>query len=355
MKKNSRAVIATVCAALMAVTAACGSDGGGRKSDDADLAGQQLVFVNYGGESLNAAKAGWIDPFAKKTGVKFATDSPSAPAKVKAMVDAGNTTWDIIDLDVGSGALGCGTLYEKRSDAIDMSAIDPQYVTDDCGVPVMVQAMALVYNPEKFGDNPPTKITDFLDTAKYPGKRITLNYAFAGLEGMLLADGVEPKALYPLDLDRAATAVARLGSDLTLLPSSAAQGEALESGDFSMCWCMMGRAAISEERGARLGVVWDHAFAGWDALYAVKGSKYPAAQQAFLDFVATPEAQVGFAKVVPYGPTTPDADLDLQGNRGNFLAQNNMDAIGDLAVQDATWWKDNSDQAFAAWTAMTSS
>ncbi|WP_243710853.1 extracellular solute-binding protein [Actinomadura sp. KC216] len=336
-----KAALSITCLAALLFGSACSSS-------------EQLVFVNYGGESMTAAKQGWIEPFSKETGVKFATDSPSDPAKVKAMVEAGATTWDIVDLDVGTGAKGCGTLFEKRSSEIDMSAIDPKYVTDDCGVPVMVQSMALVYNPEKFGDDPPTKITDFLDTQKYPGKRITLNYPLQGLEGLLLADGVNPESLYPLDLDRAAAVVKRLGKNLSLLPTVAGQAEGLESGDYAMCWCMMGRAAISEERGAKLGIVWHHAFSGWDALYAVKGSKFPEAQQKFLNFVATPKAQSDFTEVIPFGPTTPASKPKLTGRRSNFLAQYNEQAIGTPALMDPKWWKENSDKAFAAWTAMTS-
>jgi putative spermidine/putrescine transport system substrate-binding protein len=104
-------------------------------------------------------------------------------------------------------------------------------------VPIIMQTLALVYNKEKFGDNPPTSIKDFLDTERFPGKRVTLNYAAGGLEGMLLADGVPSKELYPLDLDRAGKVVEGLGNNLSLAPSLAGQSEALESGDFSLCWC----------------------------------------------------------------------------------------------------------------------
>ncbi len=352
MKINRKsALLAATTVATLALATACGSDGGSSGSDD--VKGQQLVFVNFGSDSLDAAKKAWIEPFSKESGVKFATDSPSDPAKVKAMVDAGNTTWDIIDLDTASGSQGCGTLYEKRSADIDVSKIDPAYLSDDCGVPIMVQTLALVYNAEKFGDDPPTSITDFLDTDKYPGKRMTFNYATGGIEGMLLADGTDPKSLYPLDLDRAATVVKGLGKDLTLLPSLAAQSEALESGDFSMCWCYLGRLANSEERGAKIGVVWENAFSGWDMLYAVKGSKAPEAQQQFLNYVATPEAQAAFTEALPYGPTTPDAKPDLPAEKAKWLLQNNLDQAGTPSVQDVDWWNANADKGFAAWTDMT--
>ncbi|WP_165964107.1 extracellular solute-binding protein [Actinomadura sp. KC216] len=353
MKLNGKLALGAICSATVVLTAACGSGPGASGGSGDDLSGARLVFVNFGGDGLAAAKKAWLDPFSKKTGVRFATDSPSDPAKVKAMVEAGNPTWDMIDLDVGSGRLGCGTLYEKRSPEVDVSAVDPALLSDDCGVPIMLQTMALVYNADRFGANPPTKITDFLDTARYPGKRITLNYAAGGIEGMLLSGGVEPKKLYPLDLARAARAVQGLGGDFSPVPTIAGQSQALESGDFAMCWCYLGRAALSEERGAKLGVVWQNALSGWDMLYAIKGSKSPKAQQALLDHVATPAAQAAFTEQLPYGPTTPSAEPNLPAGRAKWLSKNNMDKIGEMALIDPKWWNANTAKAFAAWTEMT--
>ena len=352
MHLNRNRALGVISSLSLLLTAACGGSDG----DDAaanGISGDQLVFVNFGSDGLTAAKAAWLDPFSEETGVQFATDSPSDPAKVKAMVEAGNTTWDVIDLDIGSGMKGCGTLYEKRSDAVDVSEIDPALLADECGVPIIMQTLAVVYNKAEFGDDPPTSITDFLDTERFPGKRITLNYAAGGMEGMLLADGVASEELYPLDLDRAATVVKGLGSDLTLLPSLAGQSEALESGDFAMCWCYLGRAALSEENGADLGIVWENAYSGWDMLYAIKGSKYPEAQQEFLNYVATPGAQGAFTEELPYGPTAPSATPDVPEGRAKWLAQGHEDEIGTPSLLDPLWWDKNTDAAFTAWTEMT--
>ncbi|MFG2446645.1 extracellular solute-binding protein [Nocardia fluminea] len=349
MINRKYALLAATTAATLALTTSCGSNNGGSGS----LEGRQLVFVNFGSDSLVAAKAAWLDPFSKDTGVRFATDSPSDPAKVKAMVEAGNTTWDIIDLDTASGSQGCGTLYEKRTAEIDISHIEPEYLSDECGVPIMLQTLALVYNADKFGDNPPTSITDFLNTAEYPGKRITFNYAVGGTEGLLLADGTDPDSLYPLHLDRAAKVVKALGRDLTLLPSLAAQSEAVESGDFAMCWCYLGRLANSADRGAELGVVWQNAWSAWDMLYAIKGSKSPETQTRFLNYVATPAAQMAFTEHLPYGPTTPGADPQLPEGLAKWLLQNNLARAGTPSIQDVSWWNQNADKGFAAWTEMT--
>lgn len=355
MKLHRKPALTTLVTAALMLTAACGSssDDTNTTTGSDDLSGQSLVYANYGGDTLTAADTAWLQPFAEETGAKTATDSPVDPAKIKAMVDAGNVSWDIVDLDTGSGGTGCGTIYEKRSSDIDVSNINPDYLSDECGVPIMVQTIGLVYNKEKFGDDPPTKITDFMDTERFPGRRMTLNYAVGGLEFLLLASGVEAESLYPLDYDRAAAAIDELGSDLTLDPSLAEEAAALEAGDFAMCLCYYGRAPLSERNGAPVGMVWDTVMLAWDALYAVKGSKSPEAQTAFLNYVAQPENQARFSAEVAYGPTTLDTELDVPADFEPWLIEYNEDQIQNIAMYDAGWWNENTDAAFAAWTEMT--
>jgi putative spermidine/putrescine transport system substrate-binding protein len=353
VKLHRKPALTVLTATALLLTAACGSDNGSGGSGGSDLEGQTLVYANYGGDTLTAADTAWLQPFGEDNGVRTATDSPVDPAKIKAMVDAENVSWDIVDLDTGSGGTGCGTIYEERSPDIDISNIDPAFLSDECGVPIMVQTIGLVYNKDKFGDDPPTKITDFMDTERFPGRRMTLNYAVGGLEFLLLASGVPAESLYPLDYDRAAAAIDELGSDLTLDPSLAEEAAALESGDFSMCLCYFGRAPISERNGAPLGMVWDTVMVAWDALYAVKGSKSPEAQSAFLDYVAQPENQARFSAEVAYGPTTTDTELDVPADFEPWLREYNQDQINNVAMYDAAWWNDNTDAAFAAWTDMT--
>ncbi|MCG3752628.1 extracellular solute-binding protein [Amycolatopsis sp. Poz14] len=355
MSIKGKVILAALSTVSLVLAAACGSSAGAGGQSGGDLSGEKIVFVNYGGDTLTAAQKAWLDPFAKNTGAQTATDSPSDPAKIKAMVQAGNPTWDVVWLDTGSGAQGCGTLYEKRSDfGVSVKDVDPRYVSDQCGVPVSVENVALVYNTKKFGGNPPAKITDFMDTQKYPGQRLMYNYASGGLESLLLASGVAPDQLYPLDLQRAAATVKTLGRNLTLDATLAQETQELEAGDFAMCLCYLGRAAIAAQNGAPVGVTWNHSFAAWAALYAVKGSRSPKAQAALLNYIATPPAQAAFTENIPYGPTTPASKPNVPASFHQWLPQENVSKMDGEALSDSTWWAQNADKAFAAWTAMTS-
>lgn len=321
-------------------------------SEEESLAGQNLVFVNYGGDGAEAAKAAWLEPFAAETGVEYTMEAPSDPAKVKAMVEAGNTTWDVIDLDPATAKLECGKLFEPRDPkVVDISKIDPKYITNECGVPIILQTEALVYNKKLFGNDPPTSITDFMNLKKYPGKRLLFNYSVGSIEPLLMADGVKGEELYPLDLDRAAEAVKTLGSNLKLTSSLTEQNALQESGEFAMCLCYLGRSAIAAENGAEIGIVWNGVYEIWDELLAIKGSKSPAAQQALLNYVAQPEAQAAFTEQLPYGTTTPSSKPKLSPAFEEFQSQGKV--IGTPGVFDAEWWAEHLDEANTAWTEMT--
>lgn len=354
MKRQQTLRTALVVGSLGAMLAACGNgvtDVGA--SSDLPLSGQRLVYVGYGGDAAVAATKGWLEPFAEKTGVQYVADSPSDGAKIKAMVDSGRTTWDVVLIDPGTGGRGCGTLFETRPSSLDVSEIDPKYVTDECGVPVSLEALALVYNKELYGDNPPTSTADFLDTERFPGQRHILNYALGGVEPLLAADGVPPEAIYPIDFGRVEKIVRALGSDLTFDPTLAQQGEVLSSGNFGMCLCYTGRAALKAAAGADIGVVFDKTYITWDAVYAVKGSKSPEAQLEFQQFVATADGQIPYYTYLPYSPTIKGANLDVQEAFKPFMPDFNADKISETYVTDVKWWNENSASALDSWTKLT--
>ena len=67
--------ITLVVATTMAL-AACG--GGGDDPSGGPDGKTELTFVNYGGDGMKAAKAGWLAPYTEKTGVTFKTVATAA-------------------------------------------------------------------------------------------------------------------------------------------------------------------------------------------------------------------------------------------------------------------------------------
>jgi spermidine/putrescine-binding protein len=91
---------------------------------------------------------------------------------------------------------------------LDLSKIDvdqyPEGTVSDCGIPSYFFGLTFVYNTETYKDNAPTKLSDFFDLEQFPGTRV-LSPEFGNgiMEYALMADGIEPDLLYPLDIERA--------------------------------------------------------------------------------------------------------------------------------------------------------
>lgn len=136
------------------------------------LKGVTLTFVSYGGIYQEGQTKAAVDPFATESGARILQDGPTDNAKIKAQVDSGNVTWDVIDSTNVFTAQHCGELFMPIDTSIvDVSKIPPSAKTDECSVPAMQYGLIVVYNTEKFGANPPKSWADFYDSARFPGKR----------------------------------------------------------------------------------------------------------------------------------------------------------------------------------------
>ena len=57
----------------------------------------ELTVINFGGANGNAQKAAYIEPFQKTSGTKVVVVEYNGElAKVKAMVEAGKVSWDVV-------------------------------------------------------------------------------------------------------------------------------------------------------------------------------------------------------------------------------------------------------------------
>lgn len=313
-----------------------------------NLQGQRVTVANFGGSLQQAIRDGWVEPFEKATGAKVVLDSPNPKAKLKAMVDAGNVSWDVFTDDSAYILEHCGVLFEK----VDISkftaaGIDKRFVSNECGVPSAVISYVFAYNEDKFRQDPPKSWADFFDLKKYPGKRAVFNSVLTGiLEVALLADGVPADKLYPLDVDRALRKLDTIKSSITWTQSTGALTDAFVNNQVDMALSFGGRTLAAARAGAKVAVISDHQIVTWDQYAVVKGTKNKAAAEAFLQFIAQPTQQ--------------EKITELRGSgNGNVLAKPKVDPIvarflpSPKAIpQNQEWWAKNFatvSQKFVAW------
>ncbi|WP_374591524.1 extracellular solute-binding protein [Novosphingobium sp.] len=100
------------------------------------------------------------------------------------------------------------------------------------------EGLWLMYGPD-LEANPPTSWADFFDLEKYPGNRgmgAGGQGIIANMQYALIADGVKPEELYPLDIERALAKLSTIKDNLVLWEASPKGIEALVAGDVVMDW-----------------------------------------------------------------------------------------------------------------------
>lgn len=316
------------CAGTMASTLA----------QNPNLQGQKITVANFGGAAQQAIRDGWAEPFEKSTGAKVVLDSPNPKAKLKAMVDASNPSWDIYTEDAAYIGAQCGVLFEKvDTSKFTAAGIDKRFINNECGVPTSVVPFAFAYNEEKFAGDAPKGWADFFDLKKYPGKRAIYNSATSGaLEAALLADGVPADKLYPLDLERAFRKLDTIKPQILWTQSTGGLTDALVNKTADIALTSGARAYMAAKAGAKVALVLDQQIVTWDQYAVVKGSKQKAAAEAFLTFIAQAPQQEKITELRASGNASALAKPKIDSLVARFVP------VMDKAVpMNPEWWSKN--------------
>lgn len=265
---------------------------------------KQLVFVSWGGTTQDAQAAHWAQPFTAETGITVVQDGPTDYGKFRAMVEAGKVTWDVVDVefDWALYAAAKGLLEPLDFSVIDRHSINPRFVSDHA-VGSFYFSFVLGWNRAVFKSDEPRTLSDLFDTKRFPGKRALYKWAAPGvIEAALLADGVAPEDLYPLNLDRAFAKLDTIKKDIIWWGGGAESQQLLASGEAPIGLFWNGRLAALQADGVDVGISWHQNIAAADALVVPKGTPNRAAAMAFIAKATSAEAQAAFAAATGYAP-----------------------------------------------------
>jgi putative spermidine/putrescine transport system substrate-binding protein len=335
---------ATTAAVL--TLAGCGSTAGG--------SGSTLTFVSFGGDYQKAQSAAMVKPYQEANkGIKLIEDQPTDYAKIKTMVESKIVSADVVDADPFFPIGNC----DKYAEKLDYSVIDttkmPKAFVSDCAVPSMTYAYVMMYNTEKYGDNPPKSWADFFDTTKFPGTRAIENaYIGGGLEEALLADGVAADKLYPLDYDRAFKKLDTIKKDLKFWKTGAEAQQMMENKQADIVVAWSGRAYNAVKNGAPYAPQWNQHFATYDVFMVPKGTKNKEAAMKFIAYATGPVAQASLTEHIPYAPINSDAKPNVDAETAKFLPSQPEIAAQGIPI-DHKWYAENQADASAKWTKWT--
>jgi putative spermidine/putrescine transport system substrate-binding protein len=305
----------------------------------------ELVVVSWGGSLAKAQRKAFFEDFERQMGIKVRDDTPPLPAKVKAMVESGNVTWDIVETDL---AAILTMVKDNLLDPIDYAKLDkaivdeiPAAVKQRYGVGSRIWSFNIVYNTGSFpkGKHPRTW-AQVWDGKNFPGVR---TFNFGGgvqpqLEFALLADGVPRDKLYPIDVERAWGSMSRLRPLVRKWYSSHSEAIQLVTSGEAAVACTVGPRGITAKRdGAPVDVEYNEGELGADHWCLVRGSANRDAAMKFINFALAPERQAILSREVPYGPTNRKAFDHLSAGEARDLASFPENAKTQF-WWDPQWW-----------------
>lgn len=328
-----------------------------------------LTVVSWGGAYTKSQIEAYHKPYTAKTGVTInSADYNGGLAEVKAQVESGNVTWDLVDVELSDAVRGCD---EGLLEPIDVAILPPapdgtpaakdfiEGTLVECAVGEIVWSTVYAYDSTKFSGAKPTTIQDFFDVEKFPGKRGLRKTPRVNLEWALMADGVPASEVYDVlstseGVDRAFAKLDTIKEHVLWWEAGAQPPQMLADGEVVMASAYNGRlfnAIVTEKKP--FNIVWDAQVWDIDLWVIPKGSKNVKMALDFVKFSTDTQRLADQTKWISYGPvrksSMPLVAKDMQPHMPTA-----PDNFKNALQNDFEWWADHNDEMderFAAWLA----
>ncbi|MBO27307.1 MAG: spermidine/putrescine ABC transporter substrate-binding protein [Rhodobacteraceae bacterium] len=288
---------------------------------DAHMA-DEMTIVSWGGAYSNSQQKAYHDPYMEKTGVKIINDESSAEAvsKLRAMKEAGNVTWDVVDVVASDALRLCDEGLAMEIDPDEMlaegddgsSASDDfgELLVGDCFIPQIVYSTTVGYRTDLIGDTPPTDICAIFDTETYPGKRSLEKRPIGNMEWALLCDGVDKEEIYDVleteeGQQQALDKLATIKDDVIWWSAGADTPQLLADGEVIMGSTYNGRLfSLIEEQDQPVAMMWDAQVFDLDGWIIPTGLSEERQARAldYVRFATDTQRLADQAKYISYGP-----------------------------------------------------
>ncbi|MCK1606651.1 ABC transporter substrate-binding protein [Bradyrhizobium sp. 166] len=326
----------------------------------------ELRVVVNGGDVAKALIEAYVKPFQAETGITVTpiTDQVSS-AQLELMVKTKSVTADIVLLPNGAtiSAEEKGLLEPIDYSTFKKDDLDGllDFAKHPYGVGQLIYSYVMVCNTEKYpaGKPRPSSWADFWDVKKFAGVRSLVTGRNGGegpWEEALLADGVSPDKIYPMDIDRIFASLDKIkphirkwwtvGSEIQQIMTDKA-ADLMQSYD--------GRASVVVSRGGAMEINWNQSKVQWDNWAIPKGSRNVQSAQRFIEFAARADRQAAFSQIYPEGPTNRNAFKLLSEPVARKLPSH-PDYMASSVVVDGRWYarrgadgKTNADRLRERW------
>src|SRR5258707_7501278 len=184
---------------------------------------------------------------------------------------------------------------------------------------MLVWAQVLAYRSDAFKGAVPNGWADFWDTKKFPGDRAMFGTSGGGwpeMEFALMAAGVPPDKVYPIDIDKALESYSKIKKYVVRWwDTGAVPIQLLTDREVTMTTVWNGRMAALQAAGVKAEISWSQGLSKRDAWGIPKGAKNKVNAMKFVAFstMAIPQARIAMA--LPYGSVNNASNKDIPPER----------------------------------------
>ncbi|TCO71920.1 extracellular solute-binding protein [Rhodovulum euryhalinum] len=340
-----------------------------------------ITAVSWGGAYQTSQIKAYAEPYTALTGTTFTWDESSneAVAKLRAQSEAGNITWDLVDVEGPDSQRLCdeGLAMEVDHDEILAAGDDGSAPTDDfsdsvindCFIPQIVFSTTFGYRTDvsAWNGNEPDNLCALFDLETFPGKRSLEKRPKKNIEWALLCDGVAKDELYdvlstPEGLERALAKLDTIKSETIWWSAGAETPQRLADGEVVMGSTYNGRLfSLIVEQNQPVKMLWDWQvfdFDGWVIPADLPEDRLNRVLH-FLHFATDTQRLADQAKYISYGPARASSQplVSTHADLGIEMAPHmptNPENQKNYLVNNIEWWADNQDDVearFQAWLA----
>jgi putative spermidine/putrescine transport system substrate-binding protein len=307
-------------------------------------AAEQITAADVGGAPGEALRKAFYDPFEKQTGIRVESvvHESDPVTQFKVVVDSNSKIWDVCMVTPDDVV----RLTEPKNylEPLEITAENPADLVPGSLMPnwfgFSVYGIVMAYRTDTYKGEGPKSWADFWNVAKFPGRRGFYRNPKGVLESALLADGVAPKDLYPIDVDRAFAMLDKIKSHVAVWWTSGAQNtQLLQNGEVDMADTWSARAFAAIDSGAPVGIVWNGLYSidGWSI---VRGSTKLKQSREFIRFCMNPERQAAYSSIVANGPSNLKAYEFIKPERAKLLPTL-PENLKNLRLRDFAYWGKN--------------
>ncbi len=274
---------------------------GGCRGVPQEGSARTLTVASFGGAYQNAQRQAFFDEFERKNGIRI-VETQTDYGKLREMVRSKKVTVDVADVEsffVGQASAD-GLLEPIDYSHVPKNEVRSEAIHNDA-VGACIWATVLAYDTGQL-KKAPRNWAEFWDLNRFPGQRSLRDAPRGTLEIALLASGVPPDSLYPLDLDRAFQSLDKIRAKTVFWTTGDQPRQLLANRQVSMAaaWNVFIHAA--QQEGKPLAIQWSNAILDMDWWVIPKGAPHRPWAFEFIGFASQALPQATFSGRIPYAP-----------------------------------------------------